>query len=78
MVDRLTGADVIFLCDGKACPEDKKRNCFTQPPEDRVPNPHTLELDEPCRHTSNILHAANFREFGEGTNAYTEKLPGQK
>ena len=66
MVDKNTGAEVIFLCDGKACPEDKKINCFTQP--------LTHCLDDPCRYTGDIAHAVNFSEVMKGANLYVEKM----
>lgn len=72
MVDKNTSAEVIFLCDGKACPEDKKTNCFTQPPEERKVNRITHCLDNPCQYTSDISHAVNFSKVMEGANAYIE------
>lgn len=73
MVDKNSGAIAIFLCDGKACPEDRKTNCFTQRPEERRINQITHCLDDPCRYTSDITHAVNFSEVTEGANAYVEK-----
>lgn len=74
MVDKNSGAIAIFLCDGKACPEDKKTNCFTQRPEERERNRITNALCDPCRHTSDVSHAVNFQEFAEESNAYVEKI----
>lgn len=73
MVDKNTGAEVIFLCDGKACPEDKKTNCYLRSTDDRLVNKTTQGLDNPCRYTSDIAHAVNFSEVMKGTNAYAEK-----
>lgn len=72
MVDKNTGAEVIFLCDGKACPEDKKVNCFTQQPEERTLNSFTHEPDKPCRHTTDIRHAVNFEDFHSDGTAFCE------
>ena len=54
MVDKNTGAEVIFLCDGKACPEDKKTNCYLQSPDERPVNKMTQDVDDPCRYTGDI------------------------
>lgn len=64
---------ILYLCDGKACSEEQKKNCFMQDPKNREPNRLTGKLDEPCRHTSDIAHAVNFRKFAEASNAYIEE-----
>ena len=74
MVDKNTGAEVIFLCDGKACPEDKKTNCYLQSPDERPVNKMTQDLDDPCRYTGDIAHAVNFSEVMKGANLYVENM----
>ena len=47
-MDRLQEEARLYLCDGKACPEEKKQICFTQ--------------GGTCKHTSHKEHAVNFYE----------------
>lgn len=56
---------IFYLCDGNV-PECKKEHCYKQTD------------DDPCRHTSNISHAINFRGENEKTSYFEEiKLAAQ-
>lgn len=48
-------ARVAYLCDGEKCPEEKA----------------SCKHGGPCRHTSDIEHAINFRRFHD-TDAFYE------
>lgn len=45
---------VVYLCDGKQCPEEKA----------------SCKRGGPCRHTSNIEHAINFKKFHDTDTFY--------
>ena len=50
---------VFYLCDGNV-PESTKEHCYKQTD------------DDPCRHTSDISHAINFRRENEKTSYFEE------
>ena len=50
---KITGTKIFYLCDGEV-PSCKKRTCYKH-----------AKVENPCRHTTDIHHAANFEQPDE-------------